>query len=310
MVSFLLRNNPYGILTVFLIGLGAWLMPTANHLESYTFFNIAIPYYTSLTIGFIINLIAAAFFNQSLSRYFFVNENATGFVFFHLLISSLACHSPDMINFSFLILSLSLFMSMVMNMKEYGNEVTNVFNSAFFLGILCLVNIIFLPFIYLIIAGISALRRVNARDLLIILFGLATPLYVVLALSYMSENYSFFNSYLDTQPSTSSFNTVLLIALFVVFSVSLTGVVLFKQNRIAFGAKIIKAYNILVFLYVISIILTVAGFFLRDFSGILAWGAFANAVFIASLFLKIDFRYKDLALVLFIAFIFGVKYFL
>lgn len=310
MVSFLLKNNPYGIITMFFITLGAWLLPVTDSPEEYSFFAITLSYYPALSIGFTINLLAASFFNQSLSKYFFVNDNATGFVFLHLLITSLASHSPDMISFSLLTLALSLFMSMVMNMKEYGNEVTNVFNSAFFLGVLSLVNIVFLPFIYLIIAGVSALRRVNTRDILIVLFGLVTPLYIVLAMSYMSENYTFFNSYLNSERISSKTSTLLLFTSIVIFGISTLGIVLFKQNRIAFGAKIIKAYNILVFLFVISIILTIAGFFTRDFSGILAWGAFANAVFISTLFLKIDFRYKDAALFIFLVSIFGVKYFL
>ena len=52
------------------------------------------------------------------------------------------------------------------------------------------------------------------------------------------------------------------------------------------------------------------GLFYVDGNGFFSWVAVANSIFIATLFLKIEFRFKDVLLVLFILFLMGLKFFL
>lgn len=308
MVNLLLRGNVYSVFVFMLLSAFAWFVPTASITADYVFLGTNLPVYVAISIGFVINLIASVVLNTALSKQFFSNENSIAVMLFYMLLTALSTNISQLVGLSLLLFVFVLFVFLILGMREDENRVKNIFNSSILLGVLSIMNIFLLPFIYLIFSGINGVRRVVLKDVFTILVAILTPLYLIWAFSFIGDEYQFLNTRLQFNFILPTVSVGFIIGASLLFLLAVIGIFTLKNNRLVFGTKILRVSNTLIFLFIISYALGVLGMFFGVIGGYFAWVASANAIFISTLFLKIDFKFKDALLVAFVLFVIGLKF--
>ncbi len=310
MVKSFLQSNPTSIIVIILITGVSWFMPTIAEHNGYITFGYETSRYFALSISFTMTFIGGYIVNNQLGRVFFINETNVAFLLFFILISSLSTGFEHLIELSLLNLSFCVFMAMIFFMRGEESKVLNVFNSSFFIGILSLSNIFFLPFLYLVVSGIGSIRRFLISDLWMILVGLLLPFGIVYAFSFISDNYHFLSSRLALSFKAHFIPFFFYLSVVILIGFAVFGAVALKQNRSVFGVKILKTFNTLLYLFVISLVVGIVNLFLIDYSVFFSNIAIGVSILIASLFVYGEFKGKDIVLICVLMLLFVSKFFL
>lgn len=309
MIQILFKNGIFSLILILLLGAASWYMPTFYKQTEYTFFNLTVSKYVALTISFAITILAAIIANVELSKRFFINQRNMAFIFFYIMLFSLSTNFKDLIGLSLLALSFSVFVMFILQINASKSRVLNIFNTSFFLGVLCVVSILFLPFIYLIYSGIRNIRTIKYKDILFVIGGVLTPAILYIAFLFLvDKTHTIKNIYSYNLSNPSKISATFIVVPIFTIALSLLSMSLLKGKRMLVGAQAIRIYGVLVVLYFISMALSFFNIFIWEVDVFYGCIALTSSVFISIFFVGIPFKYKEALLTIFIATLFVMKF--
>lgn len=309
MNSILLRKTSYSLPLLLIITLIMWYVPIGNNEVNYTLFHYNVSPFLSVTISYLITLFASSLINKILGETIFGNENSNAFVLFFMAITSLSVSFPELIVLSAINFCFCVSIVIILNLEE-KNAVKNLFNATFILGFLSFLFVLFLPFTYLIGVGASFLRRIRFVDILVILFSLLLPVFILFMLAFITSDYSSFKNFLVFNFITPTISIAYISVWVFLFLFSIVGIASLRSNRTFGGSKSIKASRIIIWLFILSYILGVVNLFLYDSLVFFVCIALPSAVYVSSFFLKSNYSYKSLYMSLFLIVCFISNYFI
>lgn len=309
MIQLLFKNGFVSLILIIVLAGISWFMPVSVS-KQYEVLGLNISKDVALISSFILNVFTAFIFNLELSKRFFVNQRNLAFVFFFLMIFSLSTSYYNILNVTILSFFYTVFVVSLLRINGSNSKVKNVFNTAFFLGVLCLVSLLFFPFVYLIISGIGKKRAVNLKDILFVISGVLTPTVLLYMFAFLTDNHGAYGYVFDYSfifPEVIPLEFIL-ITTFTLF-LSIYSIILIKQKRMLVGGQTINIYNVLVVLLILNVALS--------FANILVWGvgvfygciALSVSVFISIFFIGVKQKYSEILLLLYILILFLGKFF-
>lgn len=309
MIQLLFKNGIVSLVIILLLGALSWFMPTVGQHSQYEFFEFPVPKYVALTISFVITVISALIANIELSKRFFINQRNMAFIFFYVMLFSLSTSYFDLLSLSALALSFSVFVVFILRINGSKSRVLNIFNTSFFLGVLCVVSILFLPFIYLIYSGIRNIRTIKIKDVFFVIGGVLTPAILYFAFLFLTDNmdsYSRFYNYSFIVPTLISIPFIVIPLVTIVLSAF--SMSLLKSRRMLVGAQAIRVYNVLVILFITNMILSFLNVFIWGIDVFYGCIALTSSIFISVFFVGIPFKGKEFILGAYIILLFAMKF--
>ena len=266
-------------------------------LDSYTFsvlqFHI-ITYSIAIITGFILNIkIKKHLFNYDPSNLTFL---------FYILFSSL-CISTS--NYLWLITCSSILVLILHYLFIFNEKNTldnSLFNSAFLVGILFLINIQFIALITFLLLSYSSISKLSFKHISLVIIGVFLPFIYVVLFSSLTDNNDVISYVFDVSFSLPTLNWKTIGLLLLILTPSVFGFITSIQKRSGTDASTLRVMKIVFTLFLFISLISISNMFTANLESFFALISVPASILITAFFKNSPSIKKEILFVLIVIF--------
>ena len=313
MITSLFKNTIIGYFLILFISVGLWgfsfletdkeMMVSLNFAgESYE-----ISKRIAIVISFFSTLISGFFLNNRLNKYLFSYDPNNLFLLFYMMIFSVELSNSSFLVYDIVSFLLIIFVYYLLSFITSKNDKNQVFNSAFLIGVLCFQNLFFIAFILLLIQNLSTTRRVGFSELTLILTGFLIPIFLVLSLSFLTENYQLISALwqLEFKTPVVTWQFIVFVSISSVFS--FLGFQLAANKRSGTDINTLMLINNLIVYFLVSLVVGIGSLFVFPQYYVVFLFTLPVSIFLSFYVLESSSRWKELAFLALLALTFLLR---
>lgn len=314
MIASLFKNDFFSYLVVSIIGIIIWSIAYFEAVfDEVILFNIANEEYliyrrTAILFSFFVTIFGANFLNYKLKKCLFSYEPTNLFLLFYVIINSFGLHLDSIIEYNLVCFLLIFLVDYLFHFVETNRNENQIFNSSFIIGLLIFQNLFFVILVPLLILNLGVIKRINLKEIALILTGFLLPTIFIIVFSILTENIEILRSlfYLEINPPKIPWKFALyfLILIFISFK----GYRLVVTKRSGIDINIIRlTKNMFIFFIAMSIIVGLSLFSFQKEYAVLIF-AIPLSIFLSDFFANSLYKYRELLFLIVILTPFLMRY--
>ena len=313
MITSLFKNTIIGYFLILFISVGLWgfsfletdkeMMVSLNFAgESYE-----ISKRIAIVISFFSTLISGFFLNNRLNKNLFSYDPNNLFLLFYMMIFSVELSNSSFLVYDIVSFLLIIFVYYLLSFITSKNDKNQVFNSAFLIGVLCFQNLFFIAFILLLIQNLSTTRRVGFSELTLILTGFLIPIFLVLSLSFLTENYQLISALWQLEFKTPVVTWQFIVFVSISSFFSFLGFQLAANKRSGTDINTLMLINNLIVYFLVSLVVGIGSLFVFPQYYVVFLFTLPVSIFLSFYVLESSSRWKELAFLALLALTFLLR---